>query len=158
MVVKRAVPATVVALALTAAWPLAASAAQEGSDPHAKAQFKGELETSPGATSGTLRVRYRCNVGDTLWISAKQTASGKKDVALEQEGSSQIAAAWWQSHRNPITCDGRSHKQTFTLDTVEPGSKGHLVDGGRAYIQFCVTNGEDLTLSVSGWVRTDTDD
>jgi hypothetical protein len=154
---KRIVPVPVVALALTAALPLAASA-QEGSDPHAKAQFKGELETSAGATSATLRVRYRCNVGDTLWISAKQTASGTKDPALEQEGSSQLAAAWWQSHRNAITCDGRSHKQTFTLDTVEPGSKGSLVDDGVAYIQFCVTQGEDLTLSVSGWVRTEVDD
>jgi hypothetical protein len=157
MRITRVLPTTLAALAVAAALPLAASA-QEGSDSHARAQFKGDLETSQGATSATLRVKYRCNVGDTLWISAKQVASGEQDSALEQEGSSAIASAWWQSHRNPIDCDGHWHRTTFTLDTVEPGSKGTFVDDGKAYIQFCVTQGEDLTLSESGWVRTDTDE
>jgi hypothetical protein len=157
MRMTRIIPSAIVALAVTAAFPLAASA-QDGSDSHARAKFKGDLETSQGATQGTLRVKYRCDVGDTLWISAKQVASGKKDLALTQEGSSQISAAWWQSHRNPVECDGRWHKTTFTLDTVEPGSKGTFVDDGNAYIQFCVTKGEELTLSESGWVRTDTDE
>jgi hypothetical protein len=36
---------------------------------------------------------------------------------------------------------------------VEKGSKGRLKKG-RAYIQFCVTQGEQtLLLSKSGWVR-----
>ena len=68
-----------------------------------------------------------------LWISAKQLANGKKSAKLTKEGSSQIAKTWLQSHRNPITCDGK------------------------AYIQFCVTiPGEgdegELTLSKSGFV------
>jgi hypothetical protein len=157
MRITRVVPTTLAALAVAAALPLAASA-QEGSDANARAKFKGDLETSQGATSATLRVKYRCDVGDTLWISAKQVASGKKDRGLEQEGSSALASAWWQSHRNPVECDGDWHRTTFTLDTVEEGSKGTFVDDGKAYIQFCVTQGEDLTLSESGWVRTDTDE
>ena len=55
-----------------------------------------------------------------------------------------MAKAWFQSHRNPITCDGTSRTAVFTLDKVEPGSKGRLKakgkrNRGRAYIQFCVT-------------------
>ena len=65
------------------------------------------METTRGRDLGDAEGEYRCSVGDTLWISAKQLASGKPDPALELEGSSQLAAAWWQSHRNPIDCDGR---------------------------------------------------
>lgn len=158
MRIKHVVPATVAAMAVAVALPAGASA-QGGSDPTAKARFGSKIETTPTGTSATLKVRYRCSVGETLWISAKQVASGRPDPALMQEGSSTISAAWWQSHRNPITCDGRWHKQRFTLDLVEPGSKGRFVDDGKAWVQFCVTQGEDnLTLSEAGWVRTDTDD
>ena len=147
-------PAAVVALA-TVAVPVAASAQQSGSDPTARASFQGEIETSANGTQGTLRVRYRCSAGDTLWISAKQTANGKPSGALKLEGSSQVAASWLQSHRNPITCDGRKHTSDFTIDELEPGSKGALVEG-KAWVQFCITAGEqDLTLSKSGWVRVE---
>jgi hypothetical protein len=151
---RHLVVGAVVTLA-TAALPVVAVAQQSGSDPTARAHFKGKIEASEHGTQAELRVRYRCSVGDTLWISAKQTASGKKDRALEQEGSSQIAAAWLQSHRNPIICDGRRHTYEFQLDEVEPGSKGKL-DEGKAWVQFCITaGGENLTLSKSGWVRVD---
>ncbi|MEA2303292.1 MAG: hypothetical protein QOH43_572 [Solirubrobacteraceae bacterium] len=153
MRIKRMLPAAIVVLA-TAALPIAASAQQSGSDPTARAKFKGEIETSANGTQGTLRVRYRCSAGDTLWISAKQTANGKKDKALELDGSSQAAASWLQSHRNPITCDGKSHTSEFAIDELEQG-KGALVEG-KAWVQFCITaNEQDLTLSKSGWVRVE---
>ena len=111
-----------------------------------------------------LKVAYKCASGDTLWISAKQLANGKASSKLTKEGSSQVAKTWLQSHRNPIVCDGQSETAVFTLDTVEPGSKGRLKakgkkNAGKAYIQFCVTKAPaaegqegELTLSKSGFV------
>jgi hypothetical protein len=49
----------------------------------------------------------------------------------------------------------KSRKKTakFTIDKVEPGSKGKLKKG-RAWVQFCVTQGEEtLILSKSGRVK-----
>jgi hypothetical protein len=105
----------------------------------------------------TLRVRYQCATGEHIWVSAKQTATGKKDKALKQEGSSQLAAAWWQSHRDYFRCDGGTHTSIFYIDTFEPGSKGHLRKGF-AWVQFCITTGETeadskLIVSKSGWVK-----
>jgi hypothetical protein len=155
---KHLVPGAAIAVVALAA-PMTGVAQAAGSDPTASATFVSDIETSQGATSARLKVEYQCSSGDTLWISAKQTKSGQKRWWLMLGGSSQWSAAWWQSHRNPITCDGASHTQWFTLDTVEPGSKGSFVDDGQAWVQFCVTaNQQDLTLSVSGWVRTDTDE
>ena len=152
-----------VAVGLTAVGASVAHA-QEGTDPTAFAHFKSKLVRVDGSTA-VLKVTYSCSKGNTLWISAKQLANGKKSHVLEKEGSSQVAKAWFQSHRNPIVCDGNRQTAVFTLDKVEPGSKGRLKakgkhNRGRAYIQFCVTlpptdpNGEgELTLSKSGWVK-----
>jgi hypothetical protein len=151
------------AVALTAAGASVAQA-QEGTDPTAFAKFKSKLVRVDSSTA-VLKVTYSCSKGSTLWISAKQLANGKRSHVLEKEGSSQAAKAWFQSHRNPIVCDGNRQTAVFTLDKVEPGSKGRLKakskrNHGRAYIQFCVTlpptdpNGEgELTLSKSGWVK-----
>jgi hypothetical protein len=89
--------------------------------------------------------------GQALWVSAKESASGKKDRRLPKEGSSKAASAWWQSHRNAFVCDAQPHTARFSIDKVEKGSKGRLKDG-TAWVQFCVTNGDDLVLSGSGWV------
>jgi hypothetical protein len=160
MKLKHALP--VVALALTAIGAQAA-VAQPGTDPTASAKFKSKLVRVDKSTA-VLKVTYKCSKGTTLWISAKQLANGKKKASLTKEGSSQVAKTWLQSHRNPITCDGTSQTAVFTLDKVEPGSKGRLKakgkhNGGKAYIQFCITlpptpqNQEgELTLSKSGFV------
>jgi hypothetical protein len=160
MKLKHALP--LVAVALTGVGASVAHA-QGGSDPTASATFKSKLVRVDRSTA-VLKVTYTCSKGTTLWISAKQLANGKRSNALTKEGSSQVAKTWLQSHRNPITCDGASHTAVFTLDKVEPGSKGRLKAKGRhnrgwAYIQFCVTlpvagspEGE-LTLSKSGFVR-----
>jgi hypothetical protein len=122
----------------------------QGSDPNKAGQFVGPIKVN--GKKATLRVKYTCSEGDALWVSAKETKTGDRDKKLKKEGSSEIAAAWWQSHRNQFVCDGKSHTGTFTIDKVEDGSKGKLVKG-EAWVQFCVTlGGKNLVLSKSGWV------
>jgi hypothetical protein len=140
--------AVVASLALV---PLALGSPSEGSDAHARAKFESKISTQKHGKKATLKVRYRCGSGESLWVSAKQTASGKKDKALKDEGSSEVAATWLQSHRNKFECDGKAHEARFTIDRVEDGSKGKLVKG-EAWVQFCVVDGRDLILSKSGWV------
>jgi hypothetical protein len=147
---SHALAATAVALAATIA-PMSALA--QNADPNARARFIGKIHVHKH--KATLKVRYKCASGEALWVSAKQVKSGKKDRALKKEGSSKTSSAWWQSHRNKFVCNGKSHTATFTIDKVEPGSKGKLKDG-KAWVQFCVTQGEEtLILSKSGWVQVD---
>jgi hypothetical protein len=159
MKLKHTLPGAVIALAVVAA-PVAQA---QGTDPNALAKFRSKLVRVDRSTA-VLKVTYQCSHGDTLWISAKQLANGKRRAVLTKEGSSKAAKTWLQSHRNPIVCDGARHTGVFTLDKVEPGSKGRLKakgrhNAGKAYIQFCVTvtpadpsqEGE-LVLSKSGWV------
>jgi hypothetical protein len=107
----------------------------------------------------TLKVRYRCArvIGAHLWVSAKQTKSGFSAARLQKEGSSKGSAAWWDTHREPISCNGAFHTTTFTIDHVEKGTKGQL-RSGTAWVQFCITTGTTeantkLLLSRSGWVH-----
>jgi len=146
---KRAYAAVAAAALAAAAIPMVAQA-QEQTDPNAKAEFVGAIKA--GKKKATLKVTYSCNAGQALWVSAKESASGKKDRRLPKEGSSKTASAWWQSHRNAFVCDTQPHTATFSIDKVEKGSKGKLTDG-IAWVQFCVTNGDDLVLSGSRWVR-----
>jgi hypothetical protein len=135
-------------------------------DPPARntAEVLGTIDPAPDGTSATLRVRYTCQPQSPLphiWVSAKETADGRRDQQLTQEGSSQLAAGWLQSHPDPaatITCDGKSHIQTFTIDEEEQG-KGQLVKG-EAWVQFCLTtgNGPDdpnfaLLVNETRWVH-----
>ena len=135
--------------------PMTASA--QNADPTARAQFLGALKRQ-GKKAATLRVRYRCAPAaagqqQALWVSAKQSKNGRRRNSLSKEGASKASTTWLQSHRNPFTCDGSFHTATFRIDKVERGSKGRLKKG-RAYIQFCITQGEEtLLLSKSGWVR-----
>jgi hypothetical protein len=144
-----------VALVVAAALAIPAAAAAAGTDPTARAAFAGPIQVN--GAKATLKVRYRCSSGQNLWVSAKETAHGYSATKLMKEGSSRTAAAWWDSHRNRVVCDGKFRSTTFTIDKVEKGKKGTLVDGS-AWVQFCVTNGHTeadtvLTLSKSGWVR-----
>ncbi len=144
----RTVAAVLAAALATAAVPMIAQA--KNADPKAKATFMGGIAVS--GKKATLKVSYSCASGQALWVSAKEVTSGKRDVRLPKEGSSKVSAAWWQSHRNTFTCNGKSQTATFTIDTVEKGSKGTLKPGA-AWVQFCVTKGErTLILSKSGWV------
>ena len=101
-----------------------------------------------------VHVRYSCDAGDHLWVSVKQSASGAIDPAVAGDGSGfgGVAASWWQSHRGSFTCDGKRHVAWFDVDTLEPGSRGQLVSGS-AWVQFCVTNGDDLSAVRMQWSK-----
>jgi hypothetical protein len=101
-----------------------------------------------------VHVRYSCTVGSHLWVSVKQSASRGIDPAVSSEGSGfgGAAAAWWQSHRGSFTCDGKRHVAWYTVDTVEPGSRGQLTNGW-GWVQFCVTTEDDLSAIQMTWAR-----
>jgi hypothetical protein len=139
--------AVVVAIAALAIMPFAAGAQVES--PAGSASF-GNITIHNNGNTASLSVRYRCYSGSEVWVSAKQSKTGKTDPRLTRDGSSEVANAWLQSHRNPINCDGRFHTATFTIDKVEYGF-GKLKQG-LAWVQFCVTEDMDLTLSESAWV------
>jgi hypothetical protein len=149
---RNRILAAAVAASVCAAVP-AAHAQDEPStiDPTAKATFLSNVKRVDGGKQATLKVRYTCNEGEGLWISAKQAASRKKDKALTKEGSSQVSVAYLMSHRNPITCDGEKHTATFAVDKVEEGTKGKLKKG-KAYVQFCITTETGLTYSKNAFV------
>jgi hypothetical protein len=149
MTMKHLITAAALASAVAIA-PTASAQENPGqTDPNARAQFIGAIKSS-GKTA-TLKARYRCAEGEALWVSAKQSKSGRKFRLLAKEGSSKVASGWLQSHRNKFVCNGSYHTATFKLDAVERGSKGKL-KRGIAYVQFCVTKGDSLVLSKSGWV------
>ena len=101
-----------------------------------------------------VHARYSCEVGSHIWVSVKQGASGAIDAAVAAEGSGfgGAAAAGWQSHAGSFTCDGKRHVAWFTVDTLEPGSRGEL-GAGFAWVQFCITTDEDLSAVRMQWAR-----
>jgi hypothetical protein len=103
------------------------------------AQILGNVRIDPGdPTVGYLTARYICNGGPGahLWVSVKQTADRSPSNLLKGEGSSEISAAWSQSHPEDVACDGQWHTQTFTISHAEYGF-GYLA-AGQGYAQFCL--------------------
>jgi hypothetical protein len=148
---RRLIVLATMAAALVAAGPASAKT------PSNFARVLGPVH-SEGDTA-RLHVRYACDSGDHLWVSAKQTATGAEDPAITEEGTGfgGIAASWLQSHRGTTTCDGQAHQGWFTVDKVEPGSRGQLVKGS-AWIQFCITDSAveenfGLVVVLSEWVK-----
>lgn len=133
-------------------------AASAASGPSNRAHVIG-IEAGDGATA-TVRVRYTCDDGMHLWVSAKQVADRSRNPILQGEGSSQHAAAWLQRHPSPgqFTCDGRPHTGTFEIDTAETDprsgeSVGHgELERGHAWVQFCMY-GPGTFISESSWER-----
>ena len=101
-----------------------------------------------------VHARYSCDIGTHLWVSVKQSAAANIDPAISAEGSGfgGAASAWWQSHRGSFTCDGKRHVAWFTVDTVEPGSRGKLRKGW-GWVQFCITTDDDLSAVRMEWSR-----
>jgi hypothetical protein len=101
-----------------------------------------------------VRARYSCDVGTHIWVSVKQGATGEIDPAVSAEGAGfgGVATAWWQSHRGTFTCDGERHVARFSVDTVEPGSRGQLQTGW-GYVQFCITTDEGLSAVRQQWSK-----
>ena len=93
-----------------------------------------------------VRAAYSCRVADPvgdpahLWVSVKQNDAGRFDRALEEEGSggSMTATRWEDSHRNPVTCDGRHHIGKFTVDQIEGKQSYKTLKTGWAWVQFCL--------------------
>jgi len=137
--------AAVAAMALALAIPASAKGPKSGQDDSftvGDAAVLGPVHVRGDVAQ--VHVRYSCDVGDHLWVSVKQSASGAVDPAVSADGSGfgGAASAWWQSHRGSFTCDGKRHVAWFAVDTLEPGSRGQL-QSGSAWVQFCVTYGED---------------
>src|SRR5829696_2086181 len=133
--------AAVAAMALVGAAP---ASAQDDSFTFGDAAVIGPVHVRGDVAQ--IHARYSCEVGTHLWVSVKQSAARDIDPAIAAEGSGfgGEASAWWQSHRGSFTCDGKRHVGWFTVDTVEPGSRGQLRRGW-GWVQFCVTTDEDLS-------------
>jgi hypothetical protein len=138
--------ATVLVGGAMVAAPAVAGAAPK--PPTTKAKVVGTVKIDKKDPSiGYVLAQYRCTVKDPiadpshLWVSVKQSETGKKDPAIEGEGSggSAVAKRWSDSHRNPVVCDGKTHTSRFTVDQVEgkAGAYGTLVKG-KAWVQFCL--------------------
>jgi hypothetical protein len=100
------------------------------------------------ADSATLTAKYRCwggNEGTHLWVSLKQGGgiSGPADELAQQEGTSLLAASWYDSHPEGVVCNGKWQIQRFTVyremgipdyhpDPWQPLTKGP------AFLQFCL--------------------
>lgn len=140
----------VLATVATAALLGAASASADDSFTFGDAAIVGPVHIRGDVAD--VHVRYSCSIGTHVWVSAKQSDTAEVDPAISAEGSGfgGAASAWWQSHRGSFTCDGKRHVDWFTVDTVEPGSRGQLQPGW-AWVQFCVTTDTDLDAIRMAW-------
>ncbi len=138
------------AAALSVLMPLAvlAVAGRASADPFANASVRSYIVRNGDGTA-TVRATYICPEGFHLWVSAKQSSSGRYDARLEEEGSSQVAGAWFESHPTDFTCDGTRHTQSFTITNDEQGFG--TLRRGVAWVQFCLI-GEETFISESRWV------
>jgi hypothetical protein len=143
--------AAVASMALVAAAPAGAKQPAE-SFTFGDADVIGPVHIRGGVAN--VHARYSCDVGTHIWVSVKQNDSATIDPAIsaESSGFGGAATAWWQSHRGTFTCDGKRHTAWFTVDTVEPGSRGELQKGW-GWVQFCVTTEEDLDAVKMEWSR-----
>jgi hypothetical protein len=112
--------------------------------------------------SATLVAKYRCwggNEGTHLWVSLKQGGgiSGPADELAQQEGTSAVAASWYDSHPENVVCNGKWQIQQFTVYR-EQGIPGYHPEAwkplvaGPAFLQFCLFDstaeaGPDADLS-----------
>jgi hypothetical protein len=145
------------AIALTTAG-LAGPASAGGTSPSTFAKVIGPtIIDRHDPRVGHLAAIYRCSGEGTLWVSVKQTADRKADPALREEGSSAIAAAWSDSHSNPVNCDGHVHIGTFTVNQEEPvfgqtdpkSSVYGPLARGKGYVQFCLFDANHTDEPVS---------
>ena len=99
-------------------------------------------------------------------MSVKQTADGKRDARISQEGSGfgGLATTWLQRHPTPgedFQCDGKWHTDTFRVDTTEiavideEGNTAQVGRGelqkGQAWIQFCLFGGDGAPAFSQRW-------
>jgi hypothetical protein len=124
---------------LTALMLLSSGLAIAAPAPKLDSQVIGTVRIDPDdPTVGYVTARYICEGGDGahVWVSVKQAESRLPEQWLTEEGSGGDSAAWSSSHANTVTCDGKWHVATFTVDQDEFGW-GEL-EPGQAWVQFCV--------------------
>ena len=161
---KKLITLAAAATALLWAAPGSALAA-----PDPFAQITSHVKLQQDGTA-TVRARYLCESSTHLWVSAKQTADGSVDPALEAEGSSGAAAAGMDTNNwvtmgedtfpissgdEQLVCDGRTHSQSVTIDvTNAPWGSWDGLQAGMAWVQWCIVeeaeNGE--FISDQRWV------
>lgn len=134
--------------ALAAAALVVVPVSAPASQPKAQAQVLGPIVDNGDGTA-TVTARYICPDGFHLWISAKQSADGRPDQRLREEGSSQHSKAWYSAHPAEFDCDGRWHTQSFVISSDYQGSGDRFVPG-QAWVQFCLIGSS--FISESRWV------
>lgn len=131
-----------VAVLVTSAVALSAGFAWAAPTGKLDSQVIGNVQIDPSdPTVAYVTARYICEGGEGahVWVSVKQAESGLPEQWLTEEGSGGRAAtegAWSHSHANAVTCDGRWHVGTFTVDQNEWG--GGELEQGQGWVQFCV--------------------
>ena len=148
---RRHLLAAVATVALTTTQLLGAAPASAAT---ASARIVSRVNISPADPGvASLSAYYVCQPGPyavRLWVSVKQSATGTFDRRLQQEFSSQVSAAWLESHpSSQVVCDGRYHLQTFTIDTQGPGFGA--LQRGVVWVQFCLFDGQNTFVNVYGW-------
>jgi hypothetical protein len=124
---------------------LLASPAVAKSTATTSSKVVGTVHITSGGTA-EVEAQYTCTIADPvnhpghLWVSVKQNSSGTFDPAVAGEGSGfgGVAARWEDSHRNPITCDGKNHVARFTVDQLEGKQAYGTLVKGTAWVQFCL--------------------
>jgi hypothetical protein len=122
-----------------------ASAAPPSQSTTAKVVGTVKIDSSDPTVAYVL-AQYRCTVADPvndpahLWVSVKQNDAGTIDpaVAAPESGSSGAATRWEDSHRNEITCDGKTHTERFTVDQIEGKQELGTLTKGYGWVQFCL--------------------
>jgi hypothetical protein len=139
------VAAPIAAIALAS---LAGSAQAAPKPKDTRAKVVGTVKIDPNDPSQAyVLAQYTCTIADPannpghLWVSVKQNDGGTFDPELATEGSGfgGIATRWEDSHRNPVTCDGKNHTERFAVDQLElEGLGAGTLVKGEAWVQFCL--------------------
>jgi hypothetical protein len=158
---RRSIAAAAVGLAAALAGPAAAAGASQPDYANPQVEWVHNVKATPD--SATLIAKYRCwggNEGTHLWVSLKQgggITGQPADELAQQEGTSGLAASWYDSHPDGVVCDGTWQIQHFTVYR-ELGIPGYHPDAweplvaGPAFLQFCLFDstaeeGPDADLS-----------
>ena len=133
--------ALIATAALLASTPFVGTVSADAAVPTFDAKLLGVVQIDKSDPSvGYVLAQYVCDDIEAaawhLWVSVKQNDTATHDPALEEGGSSGVAATWLQSHPVDFTCDGKRHVQRFTIDTLEQGfGEGQK---GVGWVQFCL--------------------
>ncbi len=142
----------IAALALAAPLALAggATSAQAAKVEYAQPEVAWVHNVKADGDSATLNAKYRCwgGKGAHLWVSLKQgggiTGKPAEELAA-MEGTSALAASWYDARPEDVVCDGKWQIQRFTVQrhgaVAFPGYEHPAWErlvSGTAFLQFCL--------------------